>query len=93
MYSLVYLVSPTYIHDQAMTWMGFKLKYDHVTEVKSAQSVWNRGLGVMLIAQGAQTFCCLLSKVALDSDIFYMKDASCGLDDYVYISMSNLAPL
>ena len=41
----------------------------------------------MLLAQGAQIFCCLLNKVAIESDIYSMKDASCGLDDYVYIQM------
>ena len=40
----------------------------------------------ILLAQGAQTFCCLLNTVALESDIFPMKDVSCGLDDYVYMS-------
>ena len=37
----------------------------------------------ILLAQGAQTFCCLLNKVALESDIYPIKDVSCGLDEYV----------
>ena len=37
-------------------------------------------------AYAACAMCPKINKVTLESDIYSMKDASCGLDDYVYMS-------